>query len=464
MRSSSSGWLVAATLGSALVVAGIAGAAPLPSAGGVDADYLVDGDVLDADAWIADLVEIALAGVDHSIAPDESQSFGITEAWQRAFPSLFDEGGTGTITGYGNEPEPNGISGWVVFTIDDKDLESVDNPFALAFAVRDAEGNCAAAAVYGYPEIDQGRRVDIGDDCTGGAVMDVLWEQQRAAGPGEWEPVAVAAVEGSHRRALGQLRAAHRSFWATVAPALDSIAEATHAQEAQDAGAVVHEALVALDGELRALALDDELGRQRDEALAALAEPLALFAEQNGRTDGADYSGPTAALAAFSVPYEALLVGAGIDWDSPLTSQFEIDADYVVGAEVLDAATWRDHLVWVAMENVDFGIPTSASRSYGIVESWRAGYPSVLASWQLVAPGSGAPNNGISGPGVFLVDPAQEPSAANPYVVAFAVRDTGGVCAAAVVYGHPDVDSWERIDLPGHCSAAAVMDVLSAPG
>ncbi|KAA1421051.1 hypothetical protein F0U44_01615 [Nocardioides humilatus] len=137
----------------------------------VDAPYIDGTSVTDAAAWRDDLLSIGAANVDPDVFAS-SGSYGIVESWVAAFPDLLPVNG---IEGDQIEAPASGVSGFTIYTVDDKDLPSATNPLYLAFAVKDASGACAGGILIGYPSPSTGRPVDVpaGEDCTSATVAAV---------------------------------------------------------------------------------------------------------------------------------------------------------------------------------------------------------------------------------------------------------------------------------------------------
>ena len=129
-------------------------------------DYVSDGSVDDADAWVADLLEVGATNMNHETP---SEDMGAVVAWRAAFPEVLGDSG---VVGYEREASENGISGFAVLPEDETKEASRANPYYLAFAVRDAAGECAGGVLSGYPDPTDQRtvRVKPGSRCSGAAV------------------------------------------------------------------------------------------------------------------------------------------------------------------------------------------------------------------------------------------------------------------------------------------------------
>jgi hypothetical protein len=129
-------------------------------------DYVSGGSVADADAWVADLLEVGARNVDHETPAED---MGIVVAWRAAFPAVLGESG---VVGYERQAPKNGVSGFAVLPQDDKKEASSSNPYVLAFAARDDAGDCAGGVLSGYPDPTDKRvvRLPSGSRCSGAAV------------------------------------------------------------------------------------------------------------------------------------------------------------------------------------------------------------------------------------------------------------------------------------------------------
>jgi hypothetical protein len=132
----------------------------------LDVGYAPDGSVSDADAWVADLLEVGSANANQETP---SEDMGVVVAWRAAFPEVLGDAG---VVGGEREATENGISGFAVLPKDETKEASRANPYYLAFAVRDASGRCAGGLLSGYPDPTDERaiRVGPGTRCSGAAV------------------------------------------------------------------------------------------------------------------------------------------------------------------------------------------------------------------------------------------------------------------------------------------------------
>jgi hypothetical protein len=87
---------------------------------------------------------------------------------------------------------------------------------------------------------------------------------------------------------------------------------------------------------------------------------------------------------------------------------------------------------------------------------WQRVYPAL----RLVGPMVTATPSAVS---VYrgLLNPNAPGSATNPKVIAFAVMDTKGVCAAGAIRGFPTYNQYPIVDIAGMpCNAQSVLNVL----
>jgi hypothetical protein len=134
----------------------------------LDVDYAPDGSVGDADAWVADLLDVGAAHANHETP---SEDMGVVVAWRAAFPEILGDSG---VVGGEREASENGISGFAVLPADETKEASRVNPYYLAFAVRDAAGRCAGGVLSGYPDPTDERAIRVGPGarCSGAAVAE----------------------------------------------------------------------------------------------------------------------------------------------------------------------------------------------------------------------------------------------------------------------------------------------------
>lgn len=129
-------------------------------------DYVSDGTVDDADAWVADLLAV---GADNANHETPSEDMGVVVAWRAAFPEVLGDAG---VVGYEREAPRNGVSGFAVLPEDTGRAVGRANPYVLAFAARDDQGRCAGGVLSGYPNPTDERivRLKPGSRCSGAAV------------------------------------------------------------------------------------------------------------------------------------------------------------------------------------------------------------------------------------------------------------------------------------------------------
>jgi hypothetical protein len=98
--------------------------------------YVEGTNISDARAWRDDLLEIAKSSYDKG--NKKSNSRGIVEAWQSAYPAVLT---ADQVVGFAIDPPNNGISGFALV------LDKANDGEMLPFRVTDANGNCAAGVV-----------------------------------------------------------------------------------------------------------------------------------------------------------------------------------------------------------------------------------------------------------------------------------------------------------------------------
>ena len=90
-------------------------------------DYTTGGSVDDVDAWVADLLKVGAANVDHEIPAED---MGVVVAWRAAFPEVLGDAG---VVGDDRVAPKNGVSGFAVLPADVSKEASRTNPYVLAF-------------------------------------------------------------------------------------------------------------------------------------------------------------------------------------------------------------------------------------------------------------------------------------------------------------------------------------------
>lgn len=127
--------------------------------------YVSGSTVADAEAWVADLLEVGADQIDPDIPAED---MGAVVAWRTAFPDVL---GEAQVVEYEQSAPRNGISGFAVVPEDESKPAGPSNPYVLAFAVRDDTGACAGGVLSGYPSPTEQRAVEMesGDRCSGEA-------------------------------------------------------------------------------------------------------------------------------------------------------------------------------------------------------------------------------------------------------------------------------------------------------
>ena len=129
-------------------------------------DYVSDGAVHDAEAWVADLLAV---GADNANHETPAEDMGVVVAWRAAFPEVLGDGG---VVGDERRAPENGVSGFAVLPEDTAKEAGSSNPYFLAFAARDDAGDCAGGVLSGYPDPTDERivRLKPGSRCSGATV------------------------------------------------------------------------------------------------------------------------------------------------------------------------------------------------------------------------------------------------------------------------------------------------------
>jgi hypothetical protein len=129
-------------------------------------DYVNGETVSDVDAWVRDLLKVGAGNVNHETPAED---MGVVVAWRAAFPQVLGESG---VVGYERQAPENGVSGFAVLPRNNQKEASSKNPYYLAFAARDADGDCAGGVLSGYPDPTDTRVVELkpSSRCSGAAV------------------------------------------------------------------------------------------------------------------------------------------------------------------------------------------------------------------------------------------------------------------------------------------------------
>ena len=221
-----------------------------------------------------------------------------------------------------------------------------------------------------------------------------------------------------------------------------------------------------LDTATRKIEMPDDVAPDVNAMLGAIGDLIATLDQQAAATTTEDFEAakPASSKAlqqadgAIQVVVDALDAGTDADSDagtSGTTKQRRLDVDYASGGSITAADAWVTDLLEVGAANADHETP---SEDMGVVVAWRAAFPEVLGDSGVVGYERKAAENGISGFAVLPADETKEASRANPYYLAFAVRDAAGRCAGGVLSGYPDPTDQRTVRMkPGtRCSGAAV--------
>lgn len=221
-----------------------------------------------------------------------------------------------------------------------------------------------------------------------------------------------------------------------------------------------------LDAAAREIEFPDDVKPDVNVMLGAIGELIAALDKQGATTTSEDFqaANPASSAAlqqaddAIRVVADDLGVGTGEEHGpgpSGVTKQRRVDAGYVEGTTIKDAQAWAEDLLRIGARNADHQVP---AEDMGVVVAWRAAFPEVLGESGVVGSERQAQKNGVSGFSVLTKDDQREAGPANPYYLAFAVRDASGRCAGGVLSGHPDPTDRRSVQpKPGsRCSGAEV--------
>lgn len=124
-------------------------------------------------------------------------------------------------------------------------------------------------------------------------------------------------------------------------------------------------------------------------------------------------------------------------------------------SKVADAEKLRDELLATAKSAATApGADMSTGHpGFGILEAWRAKYPALE-----FAAGS---SSDVAYRATLPVNKSEDASKENPYIFAFAVRDSSGGCAGGTIAGFPLPDTFATVGLPpgSKCRPDAVTDI-----
>lgn len=179
--------------------------------------------VTDANALRDDLLTIGMANLN---AISASGFLGFFPQWATKYPGL--QG-----NGYAVASVPGNVSIWWN-RLEPKGPQNETNPEAIAFAVADSQGHCAAGVLYGSPKIDKSAKLTIASGpCTAQAVVD-QFKQVLAATPPPITTVPATITAAPKPPATGN---SHSSDSKTSAPWIATIALSLGIAAAITAGA-----------------------------------------------------------------------------------------------------------------------------------------------------------------------------------------------------------------------------------
>ncbi len=120
-----------------------------------------------------------------------------------------------------------------------------------------------------------------------------------------------------------------------------------------------------------------------------------------------------------------------------------------------DAAAVRDQLLAIGMANLDEQV---SAQFMGFFAAWRVPYAGLIGRGSAIE----ATGNGVVSTSRGLLNSKDIAAPANPTVIAFAVADSSGRCAGAVIYGFPKTDRTMKFEGPSSCSADGVVTAFKA--
>jgi len=299
----------------------------------------------------------------------------------------------------------------------------------------------------------------------GGPLVLALVVAVLAACGGGDEPRPKPTQNAERAQAADAFAKAYATFRADFA-AGTALGEDDGLENATSSVRAIRAAYFDLDTATRKIAMPDDVAPDVNAMLGAIGDLIATLDKQAAVTTTEDFEAakPASSAAlqqaddAIQVVVEALDAGTDADSDagtSGTTKQRRLDVDYAPGGSVEDAEAWVDDLLQVGAAHANHETP---SEDMGVVVAWRAAFPVVLGDSGVVGYERQASENGISGFAVLPEDETKEASRANPYYLAFAVRDAAGRCAGGVLSGYPDPTDQRTVRVkPGtRCSGAAV--------
>ncbi|HYH28606.1 MAG TPA: hypothetical protein VEA19_07525 [Actinomycetota bacterium] len=124
-------------------------------------------------------------------------------------------------------------------------------------------------------------------------------------------------------------------------------------------------------------------------------------------------------------------------------------ADVVPAPPIEDAGALRDSFLELARANLD----PDAGLPFGIPEAWQEAYPDLAFNGTAIDPD---PSSVSVYANVQNSKNVEGPD--NPYIVSFAIIDTGGTCTGGVIAGYPAPTEFEPVELTAehHCDPLTV--------
>ncbi|MGH3473828.1 MAG: hypothetical protein ACRDOT_02835 [Aeromicrobium sp.] len=301
--------------------------------------------------------------------------------------------------------------------------------------------------------------------CVGRALVLAFVVTLLAACGGGAEPRPKPTQNAERAQAADAFAKAYATFRADFA-AGTALGEDDGLENATRSVRAIRAAYFDLDTATRKIEMPDDVAPHVNAMLGAIGDLIATLDKQAAVTTSESFeAAKPASSAALQQADDAIQVvvdalGAGTDADSGAgtsgtTKQRRLVVDYVSAGSVDDATAWVADLLGVGAAHANRETP---SEDMGVVVAWRAAFPVVLGDSGVVGYEREASENGISGFAVLPKDETKEASRANPYYLAFAVRDAAGRCAGGVLSGFPDPTDERPVRMePGtRCSGAAV--------
>ncbi len=300
-----------------------------------------------------------------------------------------------------------------------------------------------------------------------GLVVSVLMLVLGACGAGQPAPAPTSTADRSE--AAAAFEQAHAAFKDEYAAAV-AIARKKGLSKATESVRAVRAAYFGLDAATREIDMPPEVLGDVNAMLSAIGDLIAALDLQGAASTAEAFraadarAGETQGQADDAIEMVLRALGSEQAHQGPATNgsttQRRLSPSYVSGDTIADASAWVDDLLAVGAVHANHLTP---AEDMGVVIAWRAAFPVVLTDERVVGDDTRAPKNGISGFSVLPKDDAKSPGRTNPYVLAFAVRDDSGACAAGVLMGYPDPSETQVVPLErgapctGRSAAAAAV-------